>query len=88
MPKEFENVLAKKDLYAEAAKIGKLQADMNGELTQDGKPMTETERVLFWTARHAARQTACALLAEAQRIGLTDEQREALRVVAADVAYD
>jgi hypothetical protein len=44
--------------------------------------------VRYWTARYAARETATALLAEARRVGVTDEQWEALRAVAADVAYD
>jgi hypothetical protein len=42
----------------------------------------------YWIARRAARGTASALLTEAKRIGVTEEQWEALRAVAAEVAYD
>ncbi len=42
----------------------------------------------YWIARYAARQTAIALLNEANRMDLTADQQESLRVVAAEVAYD
>jgi hypothetical protein len=42
----------------------------------------------YWIARYAARKATDALLEEAKRIGLTEEQWEALRQVASDVAYD
>ena len=77
-----------RDLYAEASELGVLMAKMNGELQRNGEPMTEAERALYWTARHAARQASDALLEEAKRLDLTEEQREALRKVAAEVAYD
>jgi hypothetical protein len=42
----------------------------------------------YWIARYAARKATDALLLKAREIGVTEEQWEALRVVAADVAYD
>lgn len=42
----------------------------------------------YWVAWYAARRTADALLAEANAIGVTAEQWEALRKVAAHVAAD
>ena len=77
-----------RDLYQEASELGVLMAKMNGEVQRNGEPMTEAERALYWTARHAARQASDALLEEAKRLDLSEEQREALRKVAAEVAYD
>ena len=72
-----------RDLYQESVKFG---LDFVG-VTEE--PIgTKGERAGYWIARHAARETAGALLEEAKRLGLTAEQQEALRVVAADVAYD
>ena len=48
----------------------------------------EADWPLWWAAWFAARCTAISLLAEAYRMGLSDEQRERLRVVAARVATD
>lgn len=42
----------------------------------------------YWIARHAARKTAEALLEEAKRLALSGAEQEALRKVAAEVAYD
>ena len=64
------------DLYREAEKKGEEQYLRSGL------------SIGYWTARHAARTIALELLAEARRVGVTDEQWEALRAVAADVAYD
>ena len=78
-----------RDLYREAVSAGTIdyhwqtgteQPAANGE--------TGPQTVGYWIARHAARQTAIALLDAARQAGVTDAQWEALRVVAADVAYD
>lgn len=42
----------------------------------------------YWVAWYAARRTASAMLAEAKIIGLSDEQWERLRKIAAHVATD
>lgn len=42
----------------------------------------------YWIARYAARKATDALLLEARRIGVTEEQWESLRAKAAEVAYD
>ena len=65
-----------RDLYIEAQVYGS-DASQNSDLS----PM-------YWIARHAARQTAIAMLDEAIRLKLSAEQYEALRIVDADVAYD
>jgi hypothetical protein len=43
---------------------------------------------LYWASWFAARQTAAALLDKAKAIGVTPEQWEQLRQVAAEVAPD
>ena len=83
-----------RDLYTEAADMGRKQAKQLGPLKQHGPAkkgghwMSEEERTLYWTARHAARQAADALLEAARGLNLTEEQVETLRQVAAEVAYD
>jgi hypothetical protein len=78
----------KKDLYKEAAQMGQFQAVTLGPLRGPDGMMTVEERTLYWTARHAARETATALLKSAQLLGLSEDQYEELRKVAAEVAYD
>jgi hypothetical protein len=80
------------DLYREAVKVGTEQwwAQL-GEteplpVWEESEPGSVTPE--FWIARYAARKTADVLLEAAKRIGVTDEQWEALRKVAAEVAYD
>jgi glutamate dehydrogenase/leucine dehydrogenase len=64
------------DLYAEAQEAGlRMAVDGRGS-------------VGYWTARHAARKTAMALLKAAKDAGVTDEQWEAMRKVADEIAYD
>lgn len=78
-----------RDLYTEAAETGKRLSESEGPLSDSkGGFMSHEDRVVFWAARHAARETSMALLLEARRIGVTDAQWEALRVVAAEVSYD
>lgn len=48
----------------------------------------EQPNAAYWVAWFAARRTADALLAEANVIGVTPEQWEALRKIAATVAAD
>jgi len=67
----------KRDLYEESIKEG-----------QELKGWHPHKPAEYWIARHAARQTAIALLAEARRVGVTKEQLEALRAMATRVAYD
>lgn len=65
------------ELYA-AAEVAALQL---WSPHQDIPPM-------FWAARYAARATACAMLKAAKEAGVTDEQWEKMRKVAARVATD
>ena len=77
------------DLYRDAVKHGEDQCpagEVVGYVTD-----TTDDRIDgrgYWTARYAARGAAGALLKEAKRVGVTEAQWEALRAVAADVAYD
>jgi len=66
------------DLYHAAQQFGVYQAFAHQEIDKIG----------HWTAWFAARKASGALLDEAVKLGLTDEQIEALRKVAAQVAYD
>jgi hypothetical protein len=66
------------DLYKDAVVFG-------GEYADDFK---SAEHVAWYAAWYAARVAAGALMAEAADMGLTPEQRERLREVAAKVAYD
>ena len=75
---DYRNIEA--DLYKDAVTFGI-------EYAKGEDPSTGIDAA-WYTARYAARQTAIALMAEAADMGLTAEQLERLRVVAADVAYD
>jgi len=83
-----------KDLYREACIEGTTQWwNQMGDDVMGPMPVWEQseqgpENPEYWIARYAARKTAEALLEEAKRLGLSDEQQEALRKVAAEVAYD
>jgi hypothetical protein len=48
----------------------------------------DTKGVGYWIAWYAGRRAAGAVLDAAKKAGVTDEQYEAMRKVAAEVAYD
>lgn len=78
------------DLYKQAAEWGLNKA--KEEFPEEQRPFLQPEalieRAQYWTAWWAGRRACGMLLAEARRIGVTDKQWEALRKVAAEVAYD
>jgi len=86
-----------RDLYSEAVVAGTREwmtqtglAPKNhpiGPMAPENQPLgPETKE--YWIARYAARETATALLKSAQLLGLSEDQYEELRKVAAEVAYD
>jgi hypothetical protein len=81
-----------KDLYREAVVEGVKQ--WRFQTGQQAVPPGVVSEVQgpdglgYWIARHAARETATALLKSAQLLGLSEDQYEELRKVAAEVAYD
>lgn len=83
------------DLYREAMVEGSKQW-WNQCLHDEPMPVWEgvLEETLgpeipeYWIARYAARKAADAVLEAAKAVGVTPEQWEAMRKVAADVAYD
>jgi hypothetical protein len=71
--RDYRNTAA--DLYMDAQEFG---AEMGNQ--EIG--------AAYWVAWYAGRQASGALLHEAKDMGLTEEQLERLREVAAKVAYD
>lgn len=90
MPPMAESVLAKRDLYREAVTEGlaEYRRQTNKPETIIPKPVMGPTGPGYWIARHAAREAVDALLIKARALGLPEDQWEALRVVAAEVAYD
>lgn len=74
------------DVYRDAVAFGVQQCPIQGETI--GGAHDQIDARAYWTAWFAGREASKALLQEARRVGVTDEQWEALRTVAADVAYD
>jgi len=79
-----------KDLYLDAVFKGTAEYGRQNPavVRPEIQPIFGPKGVGYWIARHAAREATGALLEEARRVGVTEQQWEALRAVAADVAYD
>jgi len=66
------------DLYRDAQAFAEEQVNQSGNQEQRS----------YWAAWYAGRRASDALLDRAKTMGLTVEQQEELRAVAAEVAYD
>ena len=73
-------------VYYDAMDFGVEQAKHYNATKHGGNPIVESP--IYWASWYAARRTAIALLAEAKDMGLSDEQWERLRKIAALVATD
>ena len=75
------------DLYRDAVTVGVEHFKLHNGY--EPTPMVMGPNGLgYWIARHAARKATDALLLKARELGVSEGQWEALRVVAAEVAYD